>query len=135
MPARMRGSGVHSGRGEVSATARAITGEMNFERKRTMENKKKKRYGIIAALLLLVMAAGVGTYAWLTAQEHIDNVFTVGSFGHPENKPDPTNPRNRTPIIRTLGKVSLRDPVGCQLQDGSWRHCGQEPQCRHQGWL
>ena len=42
-----------------------------------MENKKKKRCGIIAALLLLVLAAGVGTYAWLTAQEHIDNVFTV----------------------------------------------------------
>lgn len=29
-----------------------------------MGNKKKKRYGIVAALLLLVLAAGVGTYAW-----------------------------------------------------------------------
>ena len=27
MPARMRGGGVHSGRGEVSATARAVAGE------------------------------------------------------------------------------------------------------------
>lgn len=34
-----------------------------------MENKKKKRYGIIAALLLLVLAAGVGTYAWLSATQ------------------------------------------------------------------
>lgn len=56
-----------------------------------MENKKKKRYGIIAALLLLVLAAGVGTYAWLTATQSLENVFTVGSFGHPENKPDPTD--------------------------------------------
>lgn len=45
-----------------------------------MENKKKKRYGIIAALLLLVLAAGVGTYAWLTATQSLENVFTVGSF-------------------------------------------------------
>lgn len=57
-----------------------------------MENKKKKRYGIVAALLLLVLAAGVGTYAWLTATQSLENVFTVGSFGHPENKPDPDNP-------------------------------------------
>lgn len=57
-----------------------------------MENKKKKRYGIIAALLLLVLAAGVGTYAWLTAQEHIDNVFTVGRIDAPDKKPDPSKP-------------------------------------------
>lgn len=57
-----------------------------------MENKKKKRYGIIAALLLLVLAAGVGTYAWLSAQEHIDNVFTVGKIDAPSKKPDSVNP-------------------------------------------
>ena len=57
-----------------------------------MENKKKKRYGIIAALLLLVLAAGVGTYAWLTATQSLDNVFTVGSFGPTDKKPDPTDP-------------------------------------------
>ena len=57
-----------------------------------MENKKKKRYGIVAALLLLVLAAGVGTYAWLTATQSLDNVFTVGSFGPTDKKPDPTNP-------------------------------------------
>lgn len=62
-----------------------------------MENKKKKRYGIIAALLLLVLAAGVGTYAWLTATQSLENVFTVGSFGHPENKPDPVNPEKPKP--------------------------------------
>lgn len=72
-----------------------------------MENKKKKRYGIIAALLLLVMAAGVGTYAWLTAQEHIDNVFTVGSFGHPENKPDPTDPEKPDPDNPNTEKAYL----------------------------
>lgn len=57
-----------------------------------MENKKKKRYGIVAALLLLVLAAGVGTYAWLTATQSLDNVFTVGSFGPTDKKPDPADP-------------------------------------------
>lgn len=57
-----------------------------------MENKKKKRYGIIAALLLLVLAAGVGTYAWLTATQTKVNEFTVGSIDKPEVKPDPDHP-------------------------------------------
>ena len=57
-----------------------------------MENKKKKRYGIVAALLLLVLAAGVGTYAWLTATDSLHNVFTIGKFEAPDKKPDPSNP-------------------------------------------
>lgn len=57
-----------------------------------MENKKKKRYGIVAALLLLVLAAGVGTYAWLTATQTLNNVFKVGSINTPEKKPDPNQP-------------------------------------------
>lgn len=57
-----------------------------------MENKKKKCYGIVAALLLLVLAAGVGTYAWLTATDTETNVFTVGNIGKPEVKPDPDHP-------------------------------------------
>lgn len=57
-----------------------------------MENKKKKRYGIIAALLLLVLAAGVGTYAWLSATDSKTNEFTVGSVDKPEVKPDPDQP-------------------------------------------
>lgn len=57
-----------------------------------MENKKKKRYGIIAALLLLVLAAGVGTYAWLSATDSETNEFTVGSIDKPEVKPDPGQP-------------------------------------------
>lgn len=57
-----------------------------------MENKKKKRYGIIAALLLLVLAAGVGTYAWLTATADLHNVFTIGKIEAPDKKPDPENP-------------------------------------------
>lgn len=57
-----------------------------------MENKKKKRYGIVVALLLLVLAAGVGTYAWLSAQEKLDNVFTVGSIGAPDKEPNPVDP-------------------------------------------
>lgn len=57
-----------------------------------MENKRKKRYGIVAALLLLVLAAGVGTYAWLSATDQVKNEFTVGSIGKPEVKPDPDHP-------------------------------------------
>lgn len=57
-----------------------------------MENKKKKRYGIIAALLLLVLAAGVGTYAWLSVTDSKTNEFTVGSIDKPEVKPDPDQP-------------------------------------------
>ncbi len=57
-----------------------------------MENKKKKRYGIVAALLLLVLAAGVGTYAWLSATDQVKNEFTVGNIDKPEVKPDPDNP-------------------------------------------
>lgn len=57
-----------------------------------MENKKKKRYGIVAALLLLVLAAGVGTWAWLQATDQVMNEFTVGSIGKPEVKPDPDHP-------------------------------------------
>lgn len=57
-----------------------------------MENKKKKRYGIIAALLLLALAAGVGTYAWLSATDSKTNEFTVGSIGKPDVKPDPDQP-------------------------------------------
>lgn len=53
-----------------------------------MENKKKKRYGIIAALLLLVLAAGVGTYAWLSANDQVKNEFTVGKITEPDKKPD-----------------------------------------------
>lgn len=57
-----------------------------------MENKKKKRYGIVAALLLLVLAAGIGTYAWLSATQTKVNEFTVGSINKPEVKPDPDHP-------------------------------------------
>lgn len=66
-----------------------------------MENKKKKRYGIIAALLLLVLAAGVGTYAWLSATQSLKNEFTVGSIGKPEVKPDPINRTSPALIPRT----------------------------------
>lgn len=63
-----------------------------------MENKKKKRYGIVAALLLLVLAAGVGTYAWLTAQSSLTNNFTTAGINKPTTDPDkpgqpiPTDP-------------------------------------------
>lgn len=45
-----------------------------------MEKAKisKKRTAIVAAVLCLALAAGLGTYAWLTAQSSLTNTFTVG---------------------------------------------------------
>ena len=57
-----------------------------------MEKNKKKRYGIVAAVVCLALAAGIGTYAWLTAQSSLTNTFTVGSINEPDKKPDPDNP-------------------------------------------
>ena len=59
-----------------------------------MEKAKisKKRTAIVAAVLCLALAAGLGTYAWLTAQSSLTNTFTVGSINNPDHKPDPTNP-------------------------------------------
>lgn len=64
-----------------------------------MENKKKKRYGIIAALLLLVLAAGVGTYAWLSAQSSLTNNFTTAGINKPTTDPD--NPGQQIPEDNT----------------------------------
>ena len=64
-----------------------------------MENKKKKRYGIVAALLLLVLAAGVGTYAWLTSQSSLTNNFTTAGINKPTTDPD--NPGQQIPEDNT----------------------------------
>lgn len=64
-----------------------------------MENKKKKRYGIVVALLLLVLAAGVGTYAWLTAQSSLTNNFTTAGINKPTTDPD--NPGQQIPEDNT----------------------------------
>lgn len=66
-----------------------------------MENKKKKRYGIIAALLLLVLAAGVGTYAWLTAQSSLTNNFTTAGINKPTTVPTIRISRFRMITIRS----------------------------------
>lgn len=59
-----------------------------------MEKAKisKKRTAIVAAVLCLALAAGLGTYAWLTATDTVTNTFTVGSINNPDHKPDPTDP-------------------------------------------
>lgn len=70
-----------------------------------MENKRKKRYGIVAALLLLVLAAGVGTYAWLTAQSSLTNNFTTAGINKPTtepNHPDQPLPDDNTKVNGNL---------------------------------
>lgn len=59
-----------------------------------MEKTKnqKKRFAVVAAVLCLALAAGLGTYAWLTATSHLTNSFTVGNINQPTKNPDPTNP-------------------------------------------
>ena len=56
------------------------------------KTNNKKRYGIIAVVLVALLAAGVGTWAWLQATDSKTNEFTVGSIGKPEVKPDPDHP-------------------------------------------
>lgn len=56
------------------------------------KTNNKKRYGVLAVVLVALLAAGVGTWAWLSAQEELDNVFTVGRIDAPENKPSPVDP-------------------------------------------
>lgn len=84
-----------------------MPGKTILERKRTMENKKKKRYGIVAALLLLVLAAGVGTYAWLTAQSNLTNNFTTAGINHPTTNPD--NPDQPIPDDKTKVNGNLTE--------------------------
>lgn len=72
-----------------------------------MENKKKKRYGIVAALLLLVLAAGVGTYAWLTAQSSLTNNFTTAGINKPTT--DPKDPDKPLPDDNTKVKGNLTE--------------------------
>lgn len=58
-------------------------------------NRQKRKKGKVAALvtvvLLLVAFAVMGTIAWLTATDEVENTFTVGTFNKPEIT-DPTNP-------------------------------------------
>ena len=56
------------------------------------KTNNKKRYGVIALVLVALLAAGVGTWAWLSAQDTKVNEFTVGSISKPEVKPDPDRP-------------------------------------------
>ena len=56
------------------------------------KTNNKKRYGVIALVLVALLAAGVGTWAWLSATDSKTNVFTVGNIGKPEVKPDPDHP-------------------------------------------
>ena len=56
------------------------------------KTNNKKRYGVIALVLVALLAAGVGTWAWLSAQDTKVNEFTVGSISKPEVKPDPDQP-------------------------------------------
>lgn len=55
-----------------------------------MAQKKNRRNAIIAALAVLVVALAVGgTIAWLTAQDALQNTFTVGNFQDTDREPKP----------------------------------------------
>lgn len=56
------------------------------------KTNNKKRYGVLAVVLVALLAAGVGTWAWLQATQSIDNVFTVGSIDAPDKKPSTVDP-------------------------------------------
>lgn len=56
------------------------------------KTNNKKRYGVLAVVLVALLAAGVGTWAWLSATDSKTNKFTVGNIDKPEVKPDPDHP-------------------------------------------
>lgn len=56
------------------------------------KTNNKKRYGVLAVVLVALLAAGVGTWAWLSATDSKTNEFTVGNIDKPEVKPDPDQP-------------------------------------------
>lgn len=56
------------------------------------KTNNKKRYGVLAVVLVALLAAGVGTWAWLSATDSKTNEFTVGNIDKPEVKPDPDHP-------------------------------------------
>ena len=58
------------------------------------KTNNKKRYGIIAVVLVALLAAGVGTWAWLSATDQVENEFTVGKINKPTVTPDPDKPLN-----------------------------------------
>lgn len=65
-----------------------------------MAQQKNRRNALIAALAVLVVALAVGgTIAWLTAQDALQNTFTVGNFqdADKEPKPDDDNDEDLTP--------------------------------------
>lgn len=52
------------------------------------QKKNRKRVAITAALIAcLIAVAGLGTLAWLTAQDEVTNVFTTGNFNDPDKNP------------------------------------------------
>lgn len=52
------------------------------------KTNNKKRYGVIAVVLVALLAAGVGTWAWLQATDQVENEFTVGKITKPDKNPD-----------------------------------------------
>lgn len=52
------------------------------------KNKRNKVIALTTAVLLIVALAAMGTIAWLTATDKVDNTFTVGTFNKPDINPD-----------------------------------------------
>lgn len=78
------------------------------------KTNNKKRYGVLAVVLVALLAAGVGTWAWLSATDTKTNEFTVGSIGKPEVKPDPDQPNKP-------GEVPTDPSVDGYLFETNWK--------------
>lgn len=62
------------------------------------QKQNRKRIAITVALVAcLASVAGLGTLAWLTAQDEAVNEFTVGNFSDPDDQPDKDKPENPDP--------------------------------------
>lgn len=83
------------------------------------QKKNRKRLAITVALVACLAAvAGLGTLAWLTAQDDVSNVFTIGNFPGPGNKPGTDNPDD--PNDDADKEESAEENLGGYLFETAW---------------
>lgn len=64
----------------------------------------KKNILLVALALMLIVGLIGGTMAWLTAQDNVENVFTVGNIDKPKQPVDPSDPNK--PVDPDDGKYN-----------------------------
>lgn len=85
------------------------------------QKKNRKRLAITVALVACLAAvAGLGTLAWLTAQDSKANEFTVGNFGTTEEPPKTDNDETGEPEDKDPDEGNITTEVGGYLFETAW---------------